>query len=169
MYSTLSVHTSSSIQLAVCLTTADYCKSFMIYLRTIFFSPIPLPTLLLLLAPTCLLSHPSSTLLLSHLSTLLPSFSPLPSLHYPLVPPLLSPPYPTTFLFFSHPSMLLLFPMAQVEHAGTFCVLSSVLKQLKVEGIVNLFFCSNQAWSTCTMVRQNILNVIKCRVEQGHG
>ena len=94
MYSTLSVHTSSSIQLAVCLTIADYCKSFVIYLRTIFFSPIPLPTILLFLAPTCLLSYPCSTLLLSHLSTLLPSSSPLPSLHYPLVPPLLSPHLP---------------------------------------------------------------------------
>jgi len=38
--------------------------------------------------------------------------------------------------------------MAQVGHAGTFCVLSSVLEQVKVEGIVDLLFCSSQAWST---------------------
>jgi len=28
-----------------------------------------------------------------------------------------------------------------VGRTGTFCVLSSVLEQLKVEGIVDLFFC----------------------------
>jgi len=36
---------SPSIQLAVCLSVTDYCNSFMIYLSTIFFSLIPLPTI----------------------------------------------------------------------------------------------------------------------------
>ena len=140
---------SSSIQLVLCLSIADYCNSFMIYLSTIF-SPIPLPTTSSsFLLPTCSPTYPVPSS-----SPISPPYylppPPLPSLHYPLVLPPLSPLYPATFLLFSHPSSLLLSPMAQVGHAaaGTFCVLSSVLEQLKVEGIVDLIFCNSQSWST---------------------
>ena len=75
---------------------------------------------------------------------------PHPSTPLPLIPspspphPSPSPPYPST--------------STSVGRAGTFCVLSSVLEQLKVEGIVDVFFTihslrQQQPGIVSTMVR----------------
>ena len=72
---------------------------------------------------TTFLSSSSPALPLPSCSSSFPT--PLPNYLSPLLPPL-----HTTTLPYST--------------SGAFCVLSSVLEQLKVEGIVDLFFCSNQ-------------------------
>ena len=129
---------------------ADYCNSFMTQFSSLpsltHYPPLPCSYLLALLPS----SSSSSSPIPSPPSCSSSSLTPLPNYLPPLLPPL-------------HTTTL---PCSKIR---AFCVLSSVVEQLKVEGIVDLFFCSSQAWSTCTMVRQNILNVIKCRVEQGHG
>ena len=155
---------SSSIQLVLCLSIADYCNSFMIYLSTIF-SPIPLPT--------------------------------TSSSFYPLVLPLIQypPPLPslnrTTFLLLSHPSTILLFLLLSHPLPNYLPLVLPPLHATTLpygtsgacRNIMCAQFCAGAAEGRrhCrpvllqqpglvnTMVRQNILHVIKCTVEQGHG
>jgi len=130
-----------------------------IYLSTIFFSPIPLPTILLFLPPTRLLSHPSLyptpfLLLIPPLPSCSSSYlTPLPNYLPPLLPPL----HATTLPYGASGAcrnILCAQICAGAAEGGRHC--RPVLLHQPV--LVNMHHG-----------KTNILNVIKCRVEQGLG